>query len=579
MLRQLKIMICLYLAVCVWAWPAYAGYVNRPLAPQVLEYAGVFDLRQIEPNLDGTGLKFAVLSRSITYLDGEPQNDYRPEASHNCFNPEALNFYDDGQLPAENSPHSTAVCSLLIGSDTNAQHPQLGEFIYQAAAPKARADVYEFWHFLKNNVFPNRRPDADVVVACIGSPFENWWTRGIDALAENYGLVIVAGIGNGSDSFDPPLYPAAGSNVIAVGVIDSVNSDDLATSLANFALAYPVHSSLGPAGDGRSKPDIVAPGNCLAAGIDEPNLYKPTGDWSSFSTPVVAGAVGLLIQKARTEPALKDILESSCKNCLFKAILLNSARKLPYWHKGFLTKDDDHTAPLDRIQGAGALDAVAAYKLLSAGKHLPGSCPQTGWDLNRIPKTMTENVYQIDVPQPADKILAVTLAWNNHYENSYPFEPLAEQNSNLRLEVRAVDYNNYLLDYSDSTCDNLEHIFVSLDPNRSSYDIVVSHSGLDEHQVSDSAETYAIAWAVIEKPDTDNILLYDLNADGIVDESDLAAVLDNYLNILKDPTIYFLGDTDNNGSFDANDLGRFFDHKGQKADWRKNSEPKDATYF
>ena len=146
-----------------------------------------------------------------------------------------------------------------------------------------------------NGVFPHSQPDADIIIAGIGSQFEDWWTRGIDSLAEHYGLVVVAGIGNGSEAHDPPLYPAAGTNVIGVGVVDSVRSTELITNLAHFALAYPEHSSFGPTEDGRCKPDIVAPGNCLAADFNEPNNYFPTGNWSSFATPVVAGTFRLLI--------------------------------------------------------------------------------------------------------------------------------------------------------------------------------------------------------------------------------------------------------------------------------------------
>ena len=82
-------------------------------------------------------------------------------------------------------------------------------------------------------------------------------------MVEQYGLIVVAGIGNGSHVHDSLLYPGAGANVIGVGVIDSVKTENLSTNLAQFCLAYPEHSSLGPTDDGRCKPDIVAPGNCL----------------------------------------------------------------------------------------------------------------------------------------------------------------------------------------------------------------------------------------------------------------------------------------------------------------------------
>jgi len=424
---------------------------EKTLQPQALDLAGIYQLRQIEPDLTGAGVNFAVICRSITYIDGEPQNDYRPSTEHNCFRAKKFNFYDNSELSAGISPHSTAICSILLGEDLYAYNQDMGQFYYQGAAPQAQAEVYEFWHFLINNVSPQIPPDANIITASIGYQFEDWWTRGIEAMAEHYGLIVVAGIGNGSDAYDPLLYPGAGANAIGVGVIDSVNAEEPAVRLAHFSLAKPAHSSSGPTKDGRCKPDIVAPGNCLAANVNEPNGYEPTGNWSSFSTPIVAGTIGLLMQKAGQEPNLSSAVAPDGGNCVIKAILLNSAKKLPYWHKGRLEKYDDHFVPLDYIQGAGMLNAVGAYRHLSAGQYEPNNVPTTGWDLNSLEKdSASENIYKITIAEPADKFITTTIAWNKHYESAYPFEPLAEKDANMRLELWAVDRNDpnndYLLD-------------------------------------------------------------------------------------------------------------------------------------
>ncbi len=71
-------------------------------------------------------------------------------------------------------------------------------------------------------------------------------------------------------------------------------------------------------------------------------------------------------------------------NCVLKAILMSSATKLPYWHKGRLTTDDDHEVPLDYVQGAGVVNAARAYQLLTAGRGQPGDVAKAGWDLNQI---------------------------------------------------------------------------------------------------------------------------------------------------------------------------------------------------
>jgi len=549
---------------------------SKELQPQAMECTGLYALKQIDPNLTGFGVKFALLCRSITYIDGMPQNDYQPNTEHNCFRDRQLTFMDQGDLPAGISPHATAICSILFGEDPNAFDPQLGQFHYQGTTPEAKADIYEFWHFLINNVFHNSPPDADILTASIGNHFEDWWTRGIQSLAEHHGLIVVAGIGNGSDVYDPPLYPGAGANVIGVGVVDPVNTENLATELANFSLAYPDHSSFGPTTEGRCKPDIVAPGNLLAADANDPDLYEPTGSWSSFATPLVAGTIGLLVQKAKEDPNLSPALSPEGGNCVIKAILMNSATKLPYWHKGLLTKEDDHFAPLDYIQGAGMLNATDAYKHLIAGPNNPdqqNGSSTIGWDLNRLQEKLTqENIYPLILKSPAGHLITATLVWNKHYDSVYPFEPNPEMDADLRLELWAIDPNNpkndYLLDYSDSRVDNVEHIYALADPNFTNYEIVVSYSNSEEtDQTPPPIQRYGLAWNASLKQNKDNIGWYDLNADGVVNKSDIAVWIANYSESYKSPKSNLIGDIDADGEFDMDDLQLLTNHLNDHAEW------------
>ena len=167
-----------------------------------------------------------------------------------------------------------------------------------------------------------------------------------------------------------------------------------------------------------------------------------------------------------------------------KAILLNSATKLPYWHKGRLQKDDDHEAPLDYIQGAGMLNAVGAYKHLIAGQTKPGNVPTIGWDNNQLRKSKTPAKHLQNHPRRTERreFITATVVWNKHYNSTYPFEPMPDKDANLRLELWAVDTNdpdnNYLLDYSDSKVDNVEHIYARGDANYTHYELVVTFSNI-----------------------------------------------------------------------------------------------------
>ncbi len=544
---------------------------SQLLQPQALGVAGIFALRDSDANLTGTGVNVAVISRSFTYVNNQPQNDYKPQVSDKCFDSSKFVFYDYNQPGAGFCPHTTAMCSILFGSDDKAYNPAVGNFHYSGAVPNARADIYEFGFFLNEIVLPQAPSDEDIIVAGFGCPDEDWWTRGIESLAEKYGIVVVSPIGNGSDAFDPPLYPAAGANAIAVGVVDSVNTNDEADGFANFSLPHPQRSSFGATLTMACKPDIVAPGNCLAASTNKPDGYDPTGSWTSYATSVVAGAASLLIQTAKQDANLIEALSPNAGNCLIKAVLMNSATKLPYWHKGRIEKDDDHTAPLDYIQGAGMLNAVAAYRQLTAGQFKPGNVSATGWDIDDLNGSdKARQIYNIHIEDPNTKMLTATVVWNRHYSDKYPFEPLPDKDADIRLELWAVDSQNpdfgFLLDYSDSASDNVEHIYYPIRGQYTDYKLVAAYG---KNQAATPEQNFAIAWSVSEKQNADTIDWYDLNADGIVDNADALILLDNWMSGEQSPNTYLIGDLDSSGAIDANDIDILAQHINQKAAWRK----------
>ena len=553
------------MTICAAAAAGASEADPLPLQPAALDYTGTFSLRRTEPALAGQGVTIAAVCRSFTYLDSMPLNDYRLNMQHQCFSESNVGFVDGLGFEPGISEHSTAIGAILVGRDPNGYHPQLGRFHYEGAVPEAQLDVYEFWRFVVNHVFGAKPLEADILTMSVGTAFDDWWTRGINHIADTNGLIVVASVGNGSDVFDPPLYPGAGANVIGVGVVDSLETGDLAKSLSEFSLPHAKHSSIGPTSDGRCKPDIVAGGNCIVPDANSNSRYDITGDWSSFAAPVVAGTAALLVQKAKSEPALNPAVATEGGNCVIKAILMNSAQKLPYWHKGGADKADDYYVSLDYIQGAGMLNAQGAYEQLSAGQGPTGDAGPIGWDNSTIQNTGGANVYRFQMPEIHDKLIAATLVWNRHYQDQYPFAPLTQADSDLRLELWAVDPNNpdsdYLLDYSDSISDNVEHIYSPLDPNYTTYELIVTFSNpADSNDVNPAPERYGLAWSTKDADKTESVYWYDLNCDGSIDTLDFAVLLKNLNQPADTNTGYLLGDINMDGVIDIKDVVILMNH-------------------
>jgi len=466
--------------------------MSAAVQPGAFETAGAYKIAGADPNLTGSGVNIGLVCRSDTYIGSKPQNDYRPDISHNCFRDIKINFHDNDIDNAGISNHSTAIVSILAGDDNDACFASIGKFSYEGACPDAKFDVYEFRHFLEDYVFPGGWPQDDILTMSLGWASEDWWTRGIDRMAEKFGILVIAAIGNGKNSYDLPLYPAAGSNVLAVGVVGSGDS------LSDYSVPDVNHSTAGPTLDGRCKPDIVAPGNCLVAIAGTKDSYRPSGDYSSFAAPVVTGIASMLIQKAKNEPSLQFAVSPWTSNCILKSILMTSAKKLAGWHKGYSLADDDHEYPLDFQQGAGMVDGFAAYKVLVAGMQKTGDITPLGWDSGTIePNYFVEKSYRFKTDGFNKPQIAATLVWNRAYEDEYPFAPIRGKWADLQLEVWAVDANgrNQVIDYSNSPVDNVEHVYTSLDPN-SEYEIVVSHSLSSD--LPASVIPYAVSWMIKE---------------------------------------------------------------------------------
>jgi hypothetical protein len=240
------------------------------------------------------------------------------------------------------------------------------------------------WVFINNQAdfgaYDADAPDLDVLVR--SEELVLVWSAGNDRNDPPGGLQTPTqpadwdqGVGNGGYDTVGPI--ATAKNIITVGAID-----DATGGMSTF-------SGWGPTDDGRTKPDVVAPG----VSISSPDAGT-TGSYqlmsgTSMAAPAVTGIVGALVEGYRleffgTSASTEMVLPST-----IKALLVHSAEDM--WNRG----------PDFRF-GWGGVDAEAAYALITRREFLEEELQSTG-DVHE---------YSTEVPVGEDTLKA-TLVWDD----------------------------------------------------------------------------------------------------------------------------------------------------------------------
>ncbi len=498
-----------------------------------LDTIGITELRSVRPDLTGAGVTVDQ-AEATTYSNPNDPNGtmpYDPQYDANNFefnpavNPNVTPTYVGklGTTPttsfnsAFESSHADMVATNLFGTTAG-------------AAPGVAANVtYNANYFYNNVVVPDSTiqtplaPAGAPPVSIVSQSFvfgpqssgdQAATSQLYDNFVVNQDMIVVTAVPD-SGAIEAP---ATAYNVISVG--DS-NGE----------------TSVGPTSDGRSKPDISAPGGA-----------------TSYSTPYVSGIAAVLEQAGQTGSAgTSAATEAAAVDPrMIKALLLAGASKPSGW-------THTTTAPLDPTYGAGIVNAYASYETLTGGQRGPTAVntamtPVTGtavgsagWDLDTLTsqtgKAVSVSHYLLNVT--ADSTLSTALTWFRPAGAVINGTPLITGINNFDLML--FNSAGTLVDSSVSTIDNVEYLYTqNLTPGTYDLEVVKRSQG----KVS-TTDTYGLAFNAM--------MLGDANLDGHVDLSDLSTVLNNFG---LQSSLWTDGNFDGSSTIDLSDLSDVLNNFG-----------------
>ncbi len=425
-----------------------------------LDDIGLTDLRAREPSLDGTGV-------SVGQVEAQLSGKWHTDPSNVGLSSSTFKYYDSTYTYSTGTSYDSALESShanTVGGRFFAD-PSGTDNKDGVASGVSAIGVFEANYFYNNLVASGTNVNLEVInQSFVFDQIYSQADQAYDNYADNYNVLFVNGINTNNNPATIPT-PASSYNGIAVGAVN-----DPVASLS----------------DGRSKPDIVAPGSTAA----------------SYTTPLVSGAAALLIQSGNTNDAT-DIRT-------IKALLLNSATKPKGWSNAT-------TRPLDTTNGAGILEVNQAELQLAAGQyaptqdevlteadtaHLPPNgetgnvASYSGWNLGSVTNTADSSgppggrkqydvtdhyFFDLSSSDAAAFYLTSTLVWNRQSGRS--------NINNLDLFLYAED--GTLVASSVSSVDNVEHIYQRhIAPGRYILQVHKPYNSGNET----NGETYALAF-------------------------------------------------------------------------------------
>ena len=365
-------------------------------------YNGSDDIGDFIPEDNVKGIEIAVLDTGID-LDNPYLAD-RIIASRD---------FTTENTPDDLQGHGTFVAGIIASNHSTYQGIAYGVNLINAKCLASNGEGLEDWilNAIEWAVAEVTDP-AEIINTSFGTneidpDGQSRFTKAIDKFIDLYDIAWATAAGNKDQETGSLRLNVPGDifNGLTVGAINDKNtvqrSDD---TWADF-------SCVGPTEDGRFKPDIVAPGvGITSVGIDG---TLRVGDGTSFSTPLVAGALALiapvLIQKFYHEWYLAA-----------RALLTNSA-------------DDWGTVGPDNYTGWGYMNLYNAWETR---------------DFIIIDEIMEGDSLPYSIYAENGSLVKITVVWDRHYKSTIGSEILFYNLSNLDITVyssdgKLINYNYY----------------------------------------------------------------------------------------------------------------------------------------
>lgn len=307
--------------------------------------------------------------------------------------------------------------------------------------------------------------------------YYSWY--GTDPLTESRGVQNHSWVSSNSSPYNTEINCRLDYAINRDGFVCTVATDNNNTTTLPLLLCHSYHAicvgrddgghSAGFTtfdGTGRIKPDIVAPSAAPE--------YA-----TSWDTPMVAGAAGLLVAKLEASPYN---LSGANKPRVTKALLLATAVKdiFPTWA-------NTATRPLDLKYGAGRVNVNHAYLALRAGRATASNTTtygMRGWAAESAPASGSMTYY-LNIPAGAPSTpFCAAITW--HRVVSSPSWSSSMAHLNLHLYNASGHTLGSLVTESLSAVDNVQLVYQpTLAPGN--YALVVQNA-------SGPTTTYGLAW-------------------------------------------------------------------------------------